>query len=242
MIIGSGLLAHAFAPYFDISETQCVYAAGVSNSMCDDRHKIDREKARLADAIHRYAPADVFLYFGICSVNGAATPLSPYLAHKIEMERLAQTHARHLILRLPQVAGRSENPHTLLNYIFNRVSRSERFQAWSRARRNVIDVDDAARMAVRVVQQGIRGEKVDVANPSDASMTELVQTMARVVGKPAICDYVDRGDACMVDVESVRGLAERCGIGCDETYLARVLEKYYGSAARSAAGGSALAL
>ena len=67
MIIGSGLLARAFGPRFTNSVTNCVYAAGVSNSRCSDQREFDREHDRLVKAMAHYKSADLFLNFGeIC--------------------------------------------------------------------------------------------------------------------------------------------------------------------------------
>ena len=148
MIFGSGLLARAFGPQFANSATSCVYAAGVSNSNCSDQREFDREQDRLMVAMGQHRSAELFLYFGTCSANGPLGSASPYVQHKIKMEKIVEEHPRYLILRLPQTAGKTENPHTLLNYIFARIIRSERFQVWKNARRNIIDVDDVVRIAI----------------------------------------------------------------------------------------------
>ncbi|MBT5548836.1 MAG: NAD-dependent epimerase/dehydratase family protein [Nitrospina sp.] len=232
MILGSGLLARAFGPHFANSATSCVYAAGVSNSGCSDQREFDREQDRLKGAISQYRSADLFLYFGTCSATSPMEDASPYVQHKIRMEKLVEGHPRYLILRLPQTAGKTENPHTLLNYIFARIIRSERFQVWKNARRNIIDVDDVVRIAVDLaLKEGVRRECVNVANVSDNAMVEIVDLMAKVVGKNAICDYVDKGDAYPIDTRRIGEVARRCGVGFGPDYLESIIRKYFGSAA-----------
>jgi len=51
MLIGSGLLVHAFSRAFLQREDVCIYAAGVSNSSCTDTHEFARECQRLGDAL-----------------------------------------------------------------------------------------------------------------------------------------------------------------------------------------------
>jgi nucleoside-diphosphate-sugar epimerase len=228
MIIGSGLLARAFAPYFGVSEDTCVYAAGVSNSGCTDHREFQRERDRLTTAIAEHRSAGLFIYFGTCSASVSSTPATPYIAHKVKMETIATTHPSYLILRLPQVAGHTANPHTLLNFLFNRISRSERFQVWARARRNIIDVEDAARIAAALVSgETVRRERIDVGNFSDRAVPDIVHIMATVVGKRPICDYLDRGDEYIVDTRRIGSAVERLGVSFNGDYVERVIRKYY---------------
>lgn len=53
MIIGSGLIARAFVPYFETSATACVYAAGISNSAYSDQREFEQELVRLTAAVMR---------------------------------------------------------------------------------------------------------------------------------------------------------------------------------------------
>ena len=228
MIIGSGLLARAFASSFENSTSACIYAAGVSNSGCRDTMEYQREKLRLTDALKRYEHADLFVYFGTCSVNDPMANSTPYFQHKVKMEQIVANHPRHLILRLPQVAGRTANPHTLLNYIYSRISRSERFQVWKNARRNIIDVDDIVRSAVSLANEdGLRGECVNIANFTDIAVPDIVEIMARVVGKESVCEYLDCGDAYPIDTERIRLVAKRCGVLFNPDYTEQVIRKYY---------------
>jgi hypothetical protein len=230
MIYGSGLLARAFSPYFGKSIMNCVYAAGVSNSGCCDQREFDRERVRLQAAITQYRSADLFLYFGTCSVHSKIGFASPYVQHKIKMEKIVETHPRYLILRLPQTSGKTENPHTLLNYIFARIIRSERFQVWANARRNIIDVDDVARIAVGLaLEEGVRRECINVANTSDNGIVDIVELMARIVGKTAIYDRADKGDSYPIDTVRICKIAPRCGVFFGPKYLELIIRKYFGN-------------
>ena len=234
MIFGSGLLARAFGPQFANSATSCVYAAGVSNSNCSDQREFDREQDRLMVAMGQHRLAELFLYFGTCSANGLLASTSPYVQHKIKMEKIVEEHPRYLILRLPQTAGKTENPHTLLNYIFARIIRSERFRVWKNARRNIIDVDDVVRIAIGLaLEEGVRRESINVAKFLDSAMVDIVELMAKVVGKKAIYDCLDRGDAYPIDTRRIREVAPRCGVIFGPKYLEIVIRKYFGSAAHN---------
>ena len=68
MIIGSGLLAHAFSSAFLQRKDVCIYAAGVSNSSCTDAREFAREHQRLEQALRQAIHVDAFVYFGTCSV------------------------------------------------------------------------------------------------------------------------------------------------------------------------------
>ena len=233
MIIGSGLLARAFSPQFANSVTNCVYAAGVSNSGCSDQREFDREHDRLVQAMAQYKSADLFLYFGTCSANSPLESTSPYVRHKIKMEKIVAEHPQYLILRFPQTAGRTENPHTLLNFIYSRIARSERFQVWKNARRNIIDVDDIVRITVGLaLEEGVRRECINIANFSDDTIVDIVALMAKIIGKSAIYDGVDKGDEYPIDTQRIREVVRKCGVAFGPEYLELVIRKYYGCLAR----------
>lgn len=229
MLIGSGLLAQAFASTFSKREDVCIYAAGVSNSSCTDTHEFERERKRLADALHRAKHVDAFVYFGTCSVADPEAQNSPYVQHKLAMEQLVSAHPRHLILRLPQVAGRTPNPHTLLNYLYARISRSESFKLWSKAKRNIIDVDDVAAIALQLIANNTgRKVTINIANPTSYPMMDIVGAMEKAVGKRAVYDVFERGSGYPIDIRSILPVLDAAGVEFGNSYLERVICKYYG--------------
>jgi nucleoside-diphosphate-sugar epimerase len=225
------MLARAFSPMaLEKQGAVCIYAAGVSNSSCTNKMEFDRERKRLSLALAQAANADPFVYFGTCSVADPEVQQTPYVQHKLAMERLVEAHPRHLIFRLPQVAGRTPNPHTLLNFLYARIARSERFTVWKNARRNVIDVDDVARIVLNLISEPARrNSTLNIANPVSYPVTEIVGAMERAVGKPAVYDLVDRGSAYTIDTGESTLAAARAGIIFSDDYLNQVIGKYYGN-------------
>lgn len=230
MIVGTGMLAKAFAPRFADDSDVLVYAAGVSNSGCTDEREFAREHASFERSVGQPGAQRIVVYFSTCSVEDPAAGGAPYVRHKLEMESRVREQPRHLLLRLPQVAGRTPNPHTLLNYLHARIARSERFALWVNARRNVIDLDDVVATVVAVFARGgvARGSMLSIASPFSHSAREVVAAMERVTGKRAIFDEVARGSSYAVDVEPVLPLFVAAGIRFDDGYLDRVVRKYYG--------------
>ena len=227
-IIGSGLLARAFSSKNINFENACIYAAGVSNSFCKDSSEFLRERNRLKLSLEQADNFQLFIYFGTCSVYDKEAKNTPYVLHKLEMEKLVSEHPNYLILRLPQVAGRTENPHTLLNYLHARIARSEAFCLWSDAKRNIIDVDDVALMTnYLITDTSIRNKVVNIANSVNYSMLEIVSSMEKVVGKRAIYQIESRGSEYYINIDDTLPLIESAALKFDDTYLLKVMKKYY---------------
>ncbi len=229
MLIGSGLLAQAFASTFLRREDVCIYAAGVSNSGCIDVHEFARERQRLADAMQQAKHVDVFVYFGTCSVADSEARNTPYVRHKLAMEQLVSAHPRHLILRLPQVAGKTPNPHTLMNFLYARIARSEAFSLWKNAKRNIIDIDDVTSIAHQlIVDKTARNITLNIANPISYPMTDIVSAMEFVVGKRAIYDVVERCSEYPIDISAILPSMDKAAVKFGDDYLKQVIGKYYG--------------
>jgi hypothetical protein len=221
-------MARSFGPLFAEDKRVMIYAAGVSNSSCNDEREFRRERERLGEVLDSLDANTTIVYLSTCSIYDPAARGNRYVAHKLAMEQWLGNRARHLIFRLPQVAGITPNPHTLLNYLQARISRSERFQVWRNASRNILDADDVAVIARNIVDRGICGEIINIAAPRSHSILEIVNAMERAIGKSAVFDVVDGGAPYRIDVSAVSDIQRSVPHVFAETYLLDVLKKYYG--------------
>ena len=229
MIIGNGLMARVFAGTLSASTDVVIHAAGVSNSQCRDTREFRRETALLTQTLAAHARADCLVYFSTCSVLDPSAATMPYVQHKLAMEAMVRAHPGHLVLRLPQIAGRTPNPHTLLNYLHARIARGERFTVWRHARRNVIDCDDVRLLACALIEDGMRGATVNIAAPESHEMTTIVATMERVIDGHAVFDLADEGADYPIDIDPIRRLFDRCELAFGRIYLESIIRKYYGA-------------
>jgi nucleoside-diphosphate-sugar epimerase len=228
MIIGSGLLARAFAAAYSQRGDVCIYAAGVSNSSCTDAHEFARERQRLGDALRQEKHVDAFVYFGTCSVDDPEAQNTYYVRHKLAMEQMVHSHPRYLVLRLPHAAGKTPNPHTLLNYLYARISRSESFNFWSKAKRNIIDVTDVAAIAQQLIENdSSRNTIFRIANVTNYPVADIVHVMERAIGKRAVFDVVERGSEYFIDTSAILPVLSNAGVKFDNAYLENVIDKYY---------------
>jgi len=172
--------------------------------------------------------ADAFVYFGTCSVADPDVRNTPYVQHKLAMEQMVSAHQKYLILRLPQVAGKTPNPHTLLNFLYARISRSESFNLWSKAKRNIIDVADVVAIAQQLIANtSMRNTTLNIANTVNYSMPEIVRAMEFVVCKSAVYDAMERGSEYYIDTSAIYPLLDKVGIESGNNYLEKTISKYY---------------
>ena len=234
MLLGEGLLARAFAPVFKDNEKIVVFASGVSDSQCTIASEFDREAHLLQASLSKYANADAFLYFSTCSIFDPCSSGSPYVEHKLRMEDLVARHRAHVVLRLPVVVGSTGNHKSLVRFLADRILAEEPFEVWKNAGRYLIDIDDVVRICVDLISTEMtRNERVNVAGPSDVPLPELVEMLARVIGKRPICTHVARGARYWLDTSRISASVSRLNVRFDDHYVERTLQKHYGSARSS---------
>ncbi len=228
IIIGSGLIASGFKSLNIQHEKVCIYAAGVSNSLCFDKREFDREKQRLTENLERHRNAECFIYFSTCSVADAELNQTDYVIHKLAMENLVRSHPRQLILRLPLVAGVTANPHTLLNFLYARIVRGEPFPLWENAYRNIIDIDDVVKIVGLLINDiSLRNMTINLACPISYSVVEIVKLMESAVGKPAIYTLTERGIKCEIDIGLICSFIKGYNNHFNDGYITKVIGKYY---------------
>ena len=118
MVIGSGLIGSAFEKSQHEFKDSCVYASGVSNSNSSDCYEFKREQDQLVYFLSKYRNLRRFYFISTCSLYDSERNASPYVKHKLNMENLVISNTNGVVIRLPQVVGRSTNPYTITNFIY----------------------------------------------------------------------------------------------------------------------------
>lgn len=229
MIVGHGLIASAFANKFEHEDGITIFASGVSNSGEVRVEAFERELSCLKQAIAKCS--GVFVYFSTCSVGDHERQNTPYVQHKIDMEKIVAQLPRHFIFRLPQVVGYTTNPNTLTNYIHARIVAGEQFHVWESAWRNIIDVDDIVAIAEYMIKEphsAFINQVINIASPNSISILELVKAFERVMDKKANYKLVDKGDHYDIDVGLALKAANKLELKFAPDYVEKVIEKYYG--------------
>lgn len=226
MIIGHGLIASAFIGDFAARSDIVIFASGVSNSREQSSEAFIRERDLLVGAVRT---GKKIVYFSTCSLYDPKLQGSPYVMHKREMESIVEQSSNYAIFRLPQVVGKAANSNTLTNYIHTKIVTGERFDVWRYAKRNLIDVADVAAIA-KFVLCNVPCEKVlvNLAAPTSVSVVDLVHAFELVLGMTANYSLINSGGAYEIDTKFVDHVAKQIGISFDETYIERVIRKYYG--------------
>lgn len=226
MIVGKGLLARAFEPHFGADPDVIIFASGVSNSLETRPQEFAREAAMLRELMNDDVKR--FVYFGSCGATARESEHTHYMRHKRAMETLVLTAPHGLVLRLPQVVGHTGNSHTLTNFLRNHIVAGEHFTVWARAERNLIDVDDIARIGSWLATElPPKATAVSIAAIRSLPMPRIVEIFERVLGRAANCSYVEKGAPMTIDTRMVESLAPRLGMDLGEGYIERVIDKYY---------------
>lgn len=226
MIIGGGLLARSFASRFGDDPEVTVFASGVSNSLESRAPEFEREHALLSDVLARN-PCRL-VYFGSCGVTGQPDDLTPYMRHKQRMEAMVLASDDGLVLRLPQVVSHTDNPHTLTNFLHERILSGQSFTVWARAQRNLIDIDDIVAIGTSLIAGSkLPSRTIAIASSWSLPMPEIVSIFERILRKQARYTVEDRGSPLSIDTTVAVAEAGKLGIDFGPGYVDRILRKYY---------------
>jgi nucleoside-diphosphate-sugar epimerase len=176
-IVGSGLLAKAFVEE-DFGEDVIIFASGVSKSNENDAREFAREKSLLSKSLKE---GKRLIYFSTCSIDNPSLSPTPYVTHKIKMEKHLLSNRSNTVIRLPQVVGRSRNGVTLMNFLAKKILSQEPYQIQSNAIRNIIDVDDVCSVTKYILEKDRLGVVHNCCMPGSFKVIEIVRELELVL-------------------------------------------------------------
>ena len=229
MLIGNGMIANSFNNYRHNKDV-IIFASGVSNSRETKKENFDRE-LNLLENVVKENPGTCLVYFSTCSVADEGREPSPYILHKKNIEQfvIAEITNYH-IFRVPNVAGVSNNPYTLLNFLIFNILQNRPVTIWKNANRNIIGIDDLYSLANHIIKENLfLNQIVNIANPYYYSMTEILAVVETHLQKKAIATYEEKGTKQFIDVNNITKLIQDLSINFSDEYLSLLLQKYYHS-------------
>lgn len=225
MVVGNGLVAKAFNQYL-LRDDVLIYASGVSNSKEADPGAFAQEVQLIEDMLAAH-PEKTFVYFSTTSVGDASLKDKQYVRHKLYIESLiaGRSKAYH-IFRISNIAGRTPNPHTIINFFVNQITTGQPFVLWKSAYRNIIDIDDVLRITSHMIDHNERlNDIVNIAYPENISVPEIVHAIEDFLQKKGNYTLEDFGENYICSTENITSFFSEEHID-PVRYLQLMLKKY----------------
>lgn len=228
MVIGRGIIANRFVDY-SVQAKYLIFAGSVNDSSVHDESIIREEEAAVRAALLD-CPDIAFVYFSSCSILDHDVRHTPYVQHKIRMEKLIQESAKSFwIFRLPQVLGLFDSKSSLVNYLVDAISNQKSFELWENAQKNLIDIDDVHEIVNEVLKRKIGINKiVNVASTHHTSVIQLVHDIENFFGVKANYESVNKGTNYDLDISEIKPVLNGLNMSFGDGYISASLDKYFG--------------
>lgn len=225
MIIGNGLIASLFTECDQ--ENIIFFASGVSNSLETKKEEFLREENLIKKTITEN-PNKVFIYFSTCSIYDSSKVESQYVLHKLKMEQIIiQLCPQYLILRLSNAVGNGGNSNLLMNYLVRSVKNNEIINVHTKATRNLIDVEDIKNITNQLIDKQYFNKIINIAYPENYTIIEILEIMEKFYQTKLYLNLVESGSGYGIDTHDVESYFIQHALTNKETYLHKILEKYY---------------
>ena len=228
MVIGNGVIANRFIDYSAQTE-YLIFAGSVNNSLTADDGEIQEEEATIRQALSQSDEATI-VYFSTCSILDEEIINTPYVQHKVRMEKLIQNSERkYLIFRLPQILGLSNAKYSLIDFLVDSIHDNKPFNLWQCAEKNMIDIDDVHAIVQEILTTKLYFNKViNVANTNKVSVLEIVHIIENFLGKKADYRMIDKGSRIDINISEIQPVIGNLKIDFNEDYINNSLKKYFG--------------
>lgn len=227
MVTGHGMIAKKFASYKS-DDNYLIFASGVSNSKNTDLTAFQRETDLLTE-MRKLHPDKMLVYFSTFSIFDPSEKDSLYVQHKRKLEDfIVQSEGNYLVLRVSNLAGRSANPNTILNFIYSHIINKLSFQAWMNSTRNLIDIDDLFLTVDYILKNKLFINRIiTIANPVNNTVPAIIHAFEKILNLQAIYEPLPKGTPFEIDVSEILPVYRELNIVFDKSYLDNLIKKYY---------------
>jgi len=225
MIIGNGLIANSIKD--SDNKNYIFFASGVSNSSTINALEFDRE-FKLIKELLRSHENKIFVYFSSCYISNNNAKLTPYYAHKLKMEDyISNNRLNYLILRLPQVIGKSNNNNTLINNFIYKSNINEIITLQKFANRYFIDILDLSEIINKLIFLNIKNEILDIFYPKSYNLLDIIEILEICSGKKINYKLINEGISYSLKEHLLYNYGNLINHSFDDNYLFNSIKKHY---------------
>jgi nucleoside-diphosphate-sugar epimerase len=226
MVIGNGMIANAFKTYIDDSK-YIIFASGVSDSSNLKQSEFDREEKLLNEIINLNRDK-VLIYFSTCSIYDEISKSTPYVLHKIKMEKtINSTKINHIIFRVSNPIGFTKNIKTFFNYFVDKINNGEQFELWNNSYRNIIDIEDMYKLCNYIIKENkYVNTTINIANPINYKIQFIINEIEKYFNKLSNSKIIEKGSEPIIDTTISKEVLDILKIKINEGYVAKMLTKY----------------
>lgn len=186
-IIGNGFLAKKFKKYLNfLKKNQIViYVAGISNSSEKNPIKLKREIKEIRKFCKIYR--EKLIYISTYSIIDNNRLKKQYVKNKIKIEKIIRKKIkRYVIIRLPEIVGKNNNPYTLTNFFYKNIKNDKTFLLYDKTKRNLLDVDDAIKNSIKLIKVSKKENQIiNLLNKNFYTPRQIVGVFEKILKKKA---------------------------------------------------------
>ena len=221
-IIGSGFIANKFKKYLKFIKKNkvIIYAAGISNSLETNKKKLEREILKFIDFTKKNKKK--LIYISTYSIHDKSRNNKLYVKNKIKIEKIIKSNSSEfIIIRLPEIIGKTKNLNTLTNYFHNNIIKNKPFKVFKNSRRNLLDIDDAIKNCIKIIKKNKNKNKmINLLNKKFNTPLQIVTSLEKILQKKGIYNFSN-------NKINKWSLKNNYFFHSKKNYLIKTLKKYY---------------
>jgi len=152
-IVGKGFIAKNLIKIKKeiIKSGYIFYAAGISNSKINSQYELKREISLFKKFTDKNNKNKI-IYISTADITNNLNNNSRYVLNKIKIETIIKKKFKnYIILRIPQIIGKSKNKNTLINFFYNKIKNKKEIKLYSNVKRNILDIADVLKIIKKIL-------------------------------------------------------------------------------------------
>jgi nucleoside-diphosphate-sugar epimerase len=230
-IIGDGFIGKSlYKIKKDLIKTNyIIYAAGISHSKTKSKRNLNKELSSFKIFLKNNLSKKV-IYISTADVTNSISNKSLYVKNKIKIEKLIKKRLKnYIILRLPQIIGKSKNKNTLVNYFYFNIKNNKPLVLIKNFKRNVLDIADILKLIkIIVYSKKTKNKVIILSNKYSVQPIDIVKIFEKKLNKIVNFKFKKiKKQIWPLYYQKNAHYFRKAKITFDRNYLLKTINKYY---------------
>ena len=230
-IIGNGFIGKSLNKIKkDLIRTNyIIYAAGISHSKTKSKRNLNKELNSFKIFSKNNFSKKV-IYISTADVTNNISNKSLYVKNKIKIEKLVKKKFKnYIILRLPQIIGKSKNKNTLVNYFYFNIKNNKPLVLIKNFKRNVLDIDDILKLLkIIIYSKKTKNKVIILSNKYSVQPIDIVKIFEKKLNKTVNFKFKKiKKQIWPLYYQKNAHYFRKAKITFDRNYLLKTINKYY---------------